>query len=504
MPPADPAHDEPTIGTAVVPDRDRAGSGSMHAIPAIVAHGIPTRRSPRRGIILATSTLASLVAGGIYLAPTIRRAVQTVSTEDAYVNSHATLVAPRVQGQVARVLVDDNMRVSRGDLLVELAREPYQAQVDIKEAAVANAEAELKAAEAQARGTLGRLRGLSWKLQIAEEQVDNAVALLASRVEVLKSREATMERAGSDYRRARSLLERGAIPREEFEQRLEALRVAEASANEAREEVLETRATLGIPPRPEKGDLSDVPADINQTSSGVREALAEVVQCTSQIGLPWIPTTATPRQVLAEFVSRDRQGKIDRMMDRIVSEAPAVRAAMSRRLQMVRDLERAKLNLSYCDIRAEIDGIVMRRNVNPGNVVAECQSLMAIRSLTEIWIDANFKETQLADLRIGQRVEIDADMYGSQKMFRGRVSGFSSGTGLTLGLLPAQNATGNFVKIVQRLPVRIELENYDPERDTLFAGLSVTPYVFVHEALRGPWAGQRLQGPRCPDSNGSE
>jgi membrane fusion protein (multidrug efflux system) len=118
---------------------------------------------------------------------------------------------------------------------------------------------------------------------------------------------------------------------------------------------------------------------------------------------------------------------------------------------------------------------------------------MAIRSLNEIWIDANFKETQLADLRIGQRVDVIADTYGSRRVFRGRVTGFTYGTGSTLALLPAQNATGNFVKVVQRLPVRIELEDYDPDADTLFAGLSVTPYVYVKEPPNGPNAGRRLQ-----------
>jgi membrane fusion protein, multidrug efflux system len=109
---------------------------------------------------------------------------------------------------VARVLVDDNMRVSKGDLLVELSRETYQVEVDIKKAAVVKAEADLKAAEAQARGALGIVRSLSWKLQIAREQVDNWVALLAYRVACLKSREATFDRVRADFRRADRLIER--------------------------------------------------------------------------------------------------------------------------------------------------------------------------------------------------------------------------------------------------------------------------------------------------------
>jgi membrane fusion protein, multidrug efflux system len=200
--------------------------------------------------------------------------------------------------------------------------------------------------------------------------------------------------------------------------------------------------------------------------------------------------------VLAEIISRDKKGNVDETRERIVSQAPAVQQAATKRLQAERNLAEAELNLSYCDIRAEIDGVVMRRNVNPGNNVVACQSMMAIRSLTEIWIDANFKETQLAELKIGQRAEVDVDMYGDRKVFRGRVTGFTMGTGQTLSILPAQNATGNFVKVVQRVPVRIELDNYDPEQETLFAGLSVTPYVYVNEAPRGPWGGKRLQGHR--------
>ena len=122
---------------------------------------------------------------------------------------------------------------------------------------------------------------------------------------------------------------------------------------------------------------------------------------------------------------------------------------------------------------------------------------MAVRSLTEIWIDANFKETQLADLRIGHRVRCEVDMYGGRHEFEGRITGFTMGTGQTLALLPPQNATGNFVKIVQRLPVRIELTDYDPDKVPLFVGLSVTPYVYYKERPTGPHAGAVLR-PSAP------
>ncbi len=151
------------------------------------------------------------------------------------------------------------------------------------------------------------------------------------------------------------------------------------------------------------------------------------------------------------------------------------------------------MNLRYCDIVSEIDGVVTSRNVNPGNNVQVGQSLMAVRSLTQIWIDANFKETQLSKLRIGQRAHCEVDMYGRRREYEGRITGFTMGTGQTLSLLPPQNATGNFVKIVQRLPVRIELTNYDPDEETLFVGLSVTPYVYFKEPPTGAYAGAFLQ-----------
>jgi len=128
--------------------------------------------------------------------------------------------------------------------------------------------------------------------------------------------------------------------------------------------------------------------------------------------------------------------------------------------------------------------------------------LMALQSISDIWIDANFKETQLARLRIGQRADVFVDMYGGRKKFKGHISGFTMGTGSTLALLPPENATGNFVKVVQRVPVRIELDDYDPGRAPLFIGLSVTPYVHVKEKPTGPHAGEILQPYLAPPPAG--
>ena len=174
-------------------------------------------------------------------------------------------------------------------------------------------------------------------------------------------------------------------------------------------------------------------------------------------------------------------------------DAPDIKQAEAKLEVAKRDLDQAELDLRYCDVLAEIDGVITRRNVNPGDNVQVGQALMAIRSLDEIWVDANFKETQLGDLRIGQPVDLYVDMYGGRHVFKGRISGFTQGTGSTLALLPAENATGNFIKVVQRLPVRIDLENYDPDKSPLFVGTSVVPYVLFKKPPTGPDAGKFLQ-----------
>jgi membrane fusion protein, multidrug efflux system len=244
-----------------------------------------------------------------------------------------------------------------------------------------------------------------------------------------------------------------------------------------------------------------VPTDLDQTFSSVRQAQAELIQTSAELGIVH-SAKLSPKEMLEEFFKRDPQGDLDKIFASLVPGAPAVKQADAKLESAQRDLDQAELNLRYCKVIAEIDGVITRRNVNPGNNVVVGQGLMAIRSLTEIWIDANFKETQLSDLRIGQPVDVYADMYGDRRVFSGRITGFTFGTGSTLALLPPQNATGNFVKVVQRLPVRIEFQNYDPDKDPLFIGLSVIPYVYINRPATGPDAGKFLQ-PFVPQSSAS-
>lgn len=439
------------------------------------------------GVIVAAVILVVAV-------PRVIHALHTVSTDDAYVNSYVTFVAPRVAGQVERVLVEDNNRVKKGDVLVELDPEPYEVQVAIKQAAVDSAQADLVTAQATVEGEAGQLRSLRFQLDHAIEEVDNQVALLSARVATLDQAKAALVYAQAEFERAKNLLETKVISAEEYDQKREAIDAANAQVAQALEDVYQTRVALGLPREPPAGtSLTDVPPDIDQTFSAVRQAVGDLMKGAAQLGVVPSSYDLKPKEIEAEFYRRDPGGDIDRIYAKLLKNAPAVKQAEAAVTTAERNLDQAKLDLSYCTIVAEIDGVVTRRNVNPGNYVQIGESLMAVRSLEDIWVDANFKETQLRDLRIGQHVELEVDMYGGKRIFDGRISGFTMGTGSTLALLPAQNATGNFVKVVQRLPVRIDLVNYDPEKLPLFVGLSVTPRVDLNSTPTGPNAGRYLQ-----------
>jgi membrane fusion protein (multidrug efflux system) len=452
--------------------------------------GSPGRR---RRLRLALTVLGAVVIVFVII-PRIFHAWHTISTDDAYVNSYVTFVAPRVSGQVARVLVDDNNRVKKGDVLVELDPEPFRVQVAIRQAAVDSAQANLVVAEATVRSQVGQVRGLRFKLTHAIEDVDNQVALIRARAATWEQSKATQVLAEAEFERAKKLLATKVSSKEEFDQKREQLDVATAQTKQALENVYQARAALGLPSQPpEVTNLTDVPADLDQTFSSVRQALGELMQGAAQLGVVSSSYDMTPKQVVEEFYKRDPGGDINRIYAEIIKNAPALKQAETALQRAQRDLDQAKLDLRYCTVVAEIDGVITRRNVNPGNNVQVGQGLMAIRSLRDIWVDANFKETQLRNLRIGQRVHLEVDMYGGKQSFEGRISGFTMGTGSTLALLPAQNATGNFVKVVQRLPVRIDLVNYDLDKVPLFVGLSVRPAVDLWSKPIGANAGKFLQ-----------
>jgi len=436
--------------------------------------------------VLGVAVLAALVGFGI---PWVEEMLNTVSTDDAYVDGHVTFVAPRVPGQISRVLVDDNNRVHKGDLLAELDKEPYQVAVSEKQAAVDTAKANLQAAISAARAIEAQAMSQRWNLQRAVEGVDSQVALLHQRVAAVEKSKAALVLAQLEFDRARELVPRGDTPREVYDQRQAQLTTASAALAQSLADVHQIRASLGLPAQPDGGDLGQVPPDLDETFSSVLEAQAALIQSAAQLGVVH-SFDQGPKAMLDQFY---KLGDVDTTFARFAADAPTVKQAKAKLEAAQRDLAQAELNLRYTDITAEIDGVITRRNVNPGNFVQVGQNPMAIRSLNEIWVDANFKETQLRDLRIGQPVDLRVDMYGGQHTFKGRISGFTEGTGSTLALLPPENATGNFVKVVQRLPVRIDLLDYNADQTPLFIGTSVVPYIYINKPPTGPDAGKFLQ-----------
>src|SRR5450432_185632 len=279
---------------------------------------IAPRRNPKR-LILRIIAVVALIVVLIVAAPWVMRLFVTVSTDDAYVNGHVTFVAPRIAGQVVRVLVDDNNRVHKGDPLVQLDRQPYEVQVNIAQAAVDAAQADLVAAQAQVRGLAGQTRGARFNLEHAIEDVDDQVALLRSKVATLASEKATLVKAQQEYDRFAPLAGSGAVSQQDLDNYRASLDIAKAKVEEALQGVYQVRVSLGLPAKPETGDdLTQVPPDLDQTFSTVKQAQANLLQSAAQLGV-FDSLNLAPRQMVINFYKRDPtgQGDIDKIYEQL-------------------------------------------------------------------------------------------------------------------------------------------------------------------------------------------
>jgi membrane fusion protein (multidrug efflux system) len=488
------------------------------APPAVMPpHPPPRGRQWKRWVAVSVAGIV-VVFGLIIGVPKAIYAWNHASTDDAIVNGHVTYISSRVSGLAQEVLVDDNQFVEAGTPMVRIDRVPYQLAVDQRAAELARAklavaqeiaalnlaEAQLASVRAQVRSKIADLRGSWYLVASVLDFVKYEEAALQSNVAKLRQDEASLELAQKEYDRVMKLGAQS-VSEEDIDQRRSALEVAKAQVNSSQANVQQTRALLGLP-----ADLNNpgvVPDNVGQTFNGTQYALSTFLGSFAQLGLN-IDLLTLPS--LAEM--KQRFTELD--IQYVIENSPSVKAAKAQVaaaqaalggdqfdpahpdlqpeiVQAQKALEQAQLQLGYTQIDAPLSGYVNRRSVNPGTLVTVGQPLLTIRPLSDVWIDANFKETQLADLRIGQKVDIFVDAY-PDKTFHGRVAGFSPGTGAVTSLLPPENATGNFVKVVQRLPVRIELTEPNPEDTPLFAGLSVDPEVDIRSQPQGPDAGRRL------------
>jgi len=315
----------------------------------------------RRRLLMAALGILVLAAALWFGIPWIQLTLNTVSTDDAFVNGHVTFVAARVHGQVSRVLVDDNNRVHKGDLLVQLDKEPFEDAVAVKKAAVDTAQADLQAARATVRGIEAQARSRRWNLQRAMEDVENQISLLRARVAALDKSKASLKLAELEFERAKQLITSSTVSQQEYDRREAALTTARAQVAQSLADVYQIRVSLGLPAQPEGGeDLSQVPRDLDQTFSSIRQAQAELIQSAAELGVLH-SYGQTPKQMVEEFEKSDPQGNIDRTLARLAAQAPAVKQAEAKLAAANRDLAVAELDLRYCDVVAEIDGVVTRR-----------------------------------------------------------------------------------------------------------------------------------------------
>jgi membrane fusion protein (multidrug efflux system) len=342
-----------------------------------------------------------------------------VSTDDAQIDGHIVPVSPRVPGTVLAVKATDNQFVEAGTVLVELDPRDYQVALERAKADVAEAEASAQAARTNVPVTTTTTAS---QLSGARSETGTADARLRSAQARLKDAEAKESKAEHDLARMKTLLAKDEVSQQEHD----AAAVAAESARAAREAAQ---------------------AAVKEAEEGIGVAAARLDEART-----------APQQV---GIMRARAAS---------AEARVVQARAA--------LARAQLELDYATIKATASGVVSKKTVEIGQVIQPGQPLMAIVPLDDIWVTANFKESQLQKIRPGQKAVVSVDAYGGRR-YRGHVDSIAPATGARFSLLPPENATGNYVKVVQRVPVKIVFEKGQDSEHVLRPGMSVVPTVYV-------------------------
>jgi membrane fusion protein, multidrug efflux system len=455
--------------------------------PAFPEAEKPPKHGLRRLLLLAI--IAAIIGAALHWGiPAIEWALSTASTDDAFVSGHTTYASPRVEGLLTEVMVERNDRVEPGTVLARIDREPFEIALAQAEATLVEARASLDLSRAQVRSELAQARSAFFRRRNQQEQLRRQVKSLEAQVATLRANESTQKLSALDQKRLENLVKRGSASQSELDQRNNTLDVANQRVKEAWTVIQETRAALGL--EPNFDDPLKVPRDLVEEQSGIQSAVSDISSSLAQIGIPFDAHDIKPGEAFEQIIHLDSSRGLEEAFGRLVERAPAVKVATASVDRAGRDLDNARLRLSWTEIKSEVAGTVQDRSANPGNRVEPGDSLVSIRP-DYVWVDANFKETQLDRIQIGMPVDLYVDAY-PKRVFKGRVAGFNPGTGLSESLLPPENATGNYIKVTQRLPVRIELVEPNPKETPLFIGLSVVPYVKFKEEATGPDAGRRL------------
>jgi membrane fusion protein, multidrug efflux system len=372
------------------------------------------RRHPLRMRLVAGAVALALAALGWWL-----YARRYEDTDDAQIDGNISAVSPRVAGTVVAVHVADNQEVKAGDLLVELDTADLRVEVARARASVAQAEAQVSAENPNVPITvtsnLAAVRSADAEVETARADLDAAEA-------ELEQAKASDRLARVELGRAERLVLGGSIARAEYDQRVATADVSRAAVVAARRRFAGKKSKLDAALARQREVRQNAPRQL-----GTREATVQV-----------------------------RRANLD-----------LARA----------QLEEAELNLGYARIIAPADGVIGKKSVNVGDRVQPGQQLMALTQTGDLWVTANFRETQLEHMRAGQRARVNVD--GLSRDFEGEVESFAGATGSRYALLPPENATGNYVKVVQRIPVRIRLVRGQPELRRLRPGMSVEPKVWI-------------------------
>jgi membrane fusion protein (multidrug efflux system) len=404
----------------------------------------PRRRRTVRFILLALLVIAAIVAIPVYAYYSVRE-----STDDAQVDGHIVPISARINGTILSVLVNDNQQVKAGDELVRLDPADYQVAVAQAQAQLASAQANIAESNVNVPLTTINTNALiqtsssqtqesQAAVTSAQQAVDGARAKVAAADASLAGRRADLVKAQQDLARFKNLVEKDEISKQDYD-----AAVAAEQANTAAVDLAKADAT------------------------GARHALDQAV---AELG------QAKARLITA--MTQQRQSEESSPKQRQVSEA-RYKQAQAQARQAEANLNQARLSLSYTFIKAAVDGIVSRKTAEPGMQVSIGQQIMALVPLDDVWVTANFKETQLRKMHVGQKVEIEVDTYGSRK-YHGHIDSLAAASGAKFSLLPPENATGNYVKVVQRVPVKIRLEPGENRDHSLRPGMSVTPTVLLN------------------------
>jgi membrane fusion protein (multidrug efflux system) len=388
----------------------------------------PPQKS-RRGILVVVGLVVIAVALGLWWRSTL-----TEDTDDAQVNGHLIQVSSRINGHVLKVDVEENQVVNKGDVIAELDPRDYQIAVENAEAALANAQANAAAASVNVPltsiNTGSTLRSADADVSGANSSVGEAEQQLEAAHATVTQALANLTKAEADLERYKPLVEKDVISKQQFDAAVAARDGAKAS-------------------------LANAQASERAATDGVRVAQDRETQAQAQL-----KSAQTGPQQVAVQSARAKAAQAQ------VEEARA-------------QLDQANLNLSYTKIVAPAAGIITRKSVEIDQNLSTGQNILTLVSLEDLWVTANFKETQLRHMAAGQEVAIEVDATG--KTYHGKVTQIGGATGSVLSLFPPENATGNYVKVVQRVPVRIDfsdLKDEDPNHN-LRPGLSVEPKVRV-------------------------